>query len=193
MHGGIDRSLLVTTIWIICGVSGLLGFLLFKMGEGFALGIGFAIIVVIGIGTAGLITVVVSHVIRHSSMTHAQFQIDRASADWARYVYQVGPHTIVRNPWTQEITVHHATVITENRQYPLLEAPKKEPDATEMILTMWDSNSSAREIERHINKGRVGESKISYYQITKVLDLYRSGWNEKHKKAIDVEYHDADD
>lgn len=151
-----------------------------------------ALVIFFVVGGIALLALLGSTVVRHLSGTRAHCWIDRSEEEWHKYVYQVGPHTVVRNPYTREITVHNAAIITENRQYPLIEAPK-EPNAQEGILTMWDAGSSAREIERHLNRGRTKDEKISYYQITKTLDLYRQGWNTVHKKAADPEAYPTDE
>ncbi len=62
--------------------------------------------------------------------------------------------------------------LTENRHYPAqIEAPVNQQD---IILTMYDKGSSARAIERHLK-----DKKVSYYEIQKVLNLYRPEWNKK--------------
>ena len=63
------------------------------------------------------VTLIVSMTVRHVSVTKAQFHIDRNNEDWSRIAYPVGAHTILKNPYTRELSVHNASVVTENRHY----------------------------------------------------------------------------
>jgi hypothetical protein len=77
--------------------------------------VGFSVLVVAAI-LAG-VAIMASMTIRHISVTKAQFQIDRASEDWSRIAHPVGAHIVMKDPYTRQLSVHNASVVTENRHY----------------------------------------------------------------------------
>lgn len=91
-----------------------------------------------------------------------------------------------------EIQFRGTVTVTENRHFPAIEAPK-EQDITEYVLAAFDGGSSARGIEKYVNMGKTGKDKISYHQITKILDMHRENWKTRHKKVVDAEVYPVDE
>jgi hypothetical protein len=121
-----------------------------------------------------------SFLIRHGSTTRTQVAIDKTERSHAileaHLIHAAEQYAIYKDE-NGSIQFRGTVQVTENRQFlPQLPAPK---DATDGILTSWDSGMTARGIEKHLNANLPKDQQISYYQITKTLDLHRKGWNKK--------------
>ncbi len=128
------------------------------------------------IGFFGLLWILaLSFTVRHVSGTHASVSIDRSQRSRAQLeadVIHATDHYILWRDPDGSYQFRGSTIVTENRQFlPQLPAPK---DPSQGILECWDQGMSARGIEKHMK-----EAGVTYYQITKVLDSFRKGWNKK--------------
>lgn len=116
-----------------------------------------------------------SLVVRHASSTRTAVAIDTAIRNRSLLeqdvIYATDQYILYRDEhgayqFQGTVQVH------ENRTIlPQLPSPK---DPSQGILECWDQGMSARGIEKHMK-----EAGVTYYQITKVLDSFRKGWNKK--------------
>lgn len=93
-------------------------------------------------------------------------------------------HYVLYKDFDGAFAFHGMKEITENHHFPAPVPSQESPsDWRDAALVAWDGGSSARSIEKYLNQDRSKENKITYHQIQKVLDLYRPGWRDAHKKG----------